>query len=241
MGSDEHRIRTTAARRVRAYVDGFNLYYGLKDAVAAESPGTTWKWLDVEALCQAIVSKAWPDASIVMVRYFTARVSKRRGNDGAPDRQDAYLRALAMRGVDIELGRFLQKTKRRPLVSNPRRQEEFHDTEEKGSDVNLATRLLVDYFLERDAYDAAIVVSNDSDLALPVTLLRQQGLPLGVVNPHRKPTLQLWPRDLEAPHFGRKIEVADVTGSQLPDPVTDTTGRVLLSRAGNPITKPPTW
>lgn len=185
MGSDEHRVAATEARRVRAYVDGFNLYYGLKDAVAAESPGTTWKWLDVEALCQIIVSRAWPGATIVMVRYFTARVSKRRGNDGAPDRQDAYLRALAMRGVDIELGRFLQKTKRRPLVSNPRRQEEFHDTEEKGSDVNLATRLVVDYFLERDAYDAAIVVSNDSDLALPVTLLREQGLPLGVINPHR--------------------------------------------------------
>lgn len=158
MGSDEHRIRTTEARRVRAYVDGFNLYYGLKEAAAAESSAPSWKWLDVEALCQAIVSKAWPD-----------------------------------------------------------------------------------YFLERDAFNAVIVVSNDSDLALPVTLLREQGLPLGVVNPHRKPTPQLWPRDLRAPHFGRRIEVADVAASQLSDPVTDRAGRVLLSRAGNTIRKPPTW
>lgn len=38
-------------------------------------------------------------------------------------------------------------------------------TEEKGSDVNLAVHLLNDGWL--DAYDCAVVVSNDSDLARP--------------------------------------------------------------------------
>ena len=38
--------------------------------------------------------------------------------------------------------------------------------EEKGSDVNVATHLLVDVLT--GAIDAAIVISNDSDLALPI-------------------------------------------------------------------------
>ena len=38
-------------------------------------------------------------------------------------------------------------------------------------------------FLDRSDYEAALVVSNDSDLAMPVALLRGQGLPVGVLNP----------------------------------------------------------
>ena len=52
-------------------------------------------------------------------------------------------------------------------------------TEEKGSDVNLATYLLLDAF-DGD-YDIATVISNDSDLAEPVRIVRQRfGLPVGI-------------------------------------------------------------
>ena len=47
---------------------------------------------------------------------------------------------------------------------------EVLDTEEKGSDVNLASYLLMDGFW--DEYDLAVVVSNDSDLQLPVEMAR---------------------------------------------------------------------
>ena len=56
--------------------------------------------------------------------------------------------------------------------------------EEKGSDVNLATHLLADV-LERRA-DAAIVICNDSDLALPIRIARNH-IPVGVINPGTKP------------------------------------------------------
>ena len=45
-------------------------------------------------------------------------------------------------------------------------------SEEKGSDVNLATYLLVDAF--DDDYEMAVVVTNDSDLAEPIRLVRQK-------------------------------------------------------------------
>ena len=57
-------------------------------------------------------------------------------------------------------------------------------TEEKGSDVNLATYLLMDAF-DQD-YELALVVSNDSDLVGPIEVVQRRfGLPVGVVNPHR--------------------------------------------------------
>ncbi len=45
-------------------------------------------------------------------------------------------------------------------------------TEEKGSDVNLAAHVLNDAWL--DKYDCAVVISNDSDLAEPLRLVREQ-------------------------------------------------------------------
>lgn len=55
--------------------------------------------------------------------------------------------------------------------------------EEKGSDVNLATALSWD--VAKGAIDAAIVWSNDSDLALPVSRAREV-CPVGLVNPTRR-------------------------------------------------------
>ena len=98
-----------------------------------------------------------------------------------------------------------------------------------------------DYFLERQEYDAAVVVSNDSDLAMPIARLRELGFPIGVLNPHRKPTPQLWPKDLALPHFGRRIEIADLQACQLPDPLTDKAGNVVVSRTGSQVRRPPDW
>lgn len=54
--------------------------------------------------------------------------------------------------------------------------------EEKGSDVNLASLLLADGF--RGKYEAAVVLSNDSDLMLPIHIVtRELGLPVGLLNP----------------------------------------------------------
>jgi hypothetical protein len=56
--------------------------------------------------------------------------------------------------------------------------------EEKGSDVNVGTHLMHDVLSGQ--VDAVIVVSNDSDLALPVRIARQH-VPVGLLNPSQKP------------------------------------------------------
>ena len=57
-------------------------------------------------------------------------------------------------------------------------------TEAKGSDVNLAVHLLNDAWL--DAYECAVVVSNDSDLAEAMHLARERGKVIGLIPPVMK-------------------------------------------------------
>ena len=47
---------------------------------------------------------------------------------------------------------------------------QVYKTEEKGSDVNLALHVLNDAWL--DQYDCAVIVSNDSDLAESLRLVK---------------------------------------------------------------------
>lgn len=138
------------------YIDGFNFYYG---AVK----GTPHKWLDLEALARRLL----PRDEIIKVRYFTARISSRPDDPQQAVRQETYLRALStLPLVEMHFGHYVTRTTRMPLATPPdrgARTVEVLKTEEKGSDVNLATYLLLDAF--RGNCDTAVVVSNDSDLA----------------------------------------------------------------------------
>ncbi|MFD2854517.1 NYN domain-containing protein [Seohaeicola zhoushanensis] len=148
--------------RACVYIDGFNLYYrALK--------GTRFKWLDVHALAAELLD---PSDTIEAIRYFTADVSPRAGDAGAPQRQQAYMRALrTLPNLSVHKGRFLPKEKTRPLVGQEHIFVRVHDTEEKGSDVNLATHLLYDAFRER--FDVALVLSQDTDLIEPLRVVTQ--------------------------------------------------------------------
>ncbi|MCQ3808557.1 MAG: NYN domain-containing protein [Acidimicrobiia bacterium] len=133
------------------YVDGFNLYYG---AVK----NTRYKWLDLEAMCRSLLR----GDQIVKIRYFTARVNDRADDPQLASRQDTYLRALTtLPLVEIHYGHFQTRAVRLPRVNRQRGQSrtiKVLKTEEKGSDVNLATHLLLDAFKGR--CDTAAVVSN---------------------------------------------------------------------------------
>ena len=114
---------------------------------------------------------------------------KARGTDvGAPVRQQTFIRALeTLPGLTVHYGYFLTGNTRMPLAHPPIGGPatcEVIKTEEKGSDVNLATHLLVDGF--RGKYQLAVVVSNDGDLKEPVSFVRNElNLPVGVLNPHK--------------------------------------------------------
>ena len=106
-----------------------------------------------------------------------------------------------------------------------------HDTEEKGTDVNLATYLLVDGW-END-YEQALVISNDADLALPVSIVRDKlHHPVGVVNPNIDPK-EAMPKELrDAATFNRRIHKSVLVRCQFPPTLQDAIGT---------ITKPSAW
>ena len=138
-----------ALLRVIAYLDAFNFYYGL-------TKNSPYKWCDIPKLCSKLV----PEHDVGLVKMFTGR-SRAIDDPRQPERQSAYLRALEYYGVKVYRSPFEIKVKkfRTNCFNIP---INVKVPQEKGSDVKLATHLITDAYL--DAYDIAIVLSNDSDL-----------------------------------------------------------------------------
>ena len=96
------------------------------------------------------------------------------------------MRALrTLPNLSIHYGQLRPRRKRRPLAQPPPcgpRTAEFLDTEEKGSDVNLASYLLMDGY--EDDYELAVLITNDSDLKLPIEMVRTRlNKQVGVFDP----------------------------------------------------------
>lgn len=148
--------------RARVYIDGFNFYNRrLKHSKT--------KWTNLRLLAKELLDD---EDHIDCIKYFTADVSPRAGDPEAPTRQQTYFRALmTIPELFIHKGKFLAKEIHRPIIGQKQSYIYVHDTEEKGSDVNLASHLLMDAFC--DSYDVALVMSQDTDLLEPLRMVRE--------------------------------------------------------------------
>lgn len=215
--------------KANVYVDGFNLYYS---ALRRRFPDC--KWLDVRALAETL----FPDDEIGRVQYFAARVIARADDLQEANRQQMYLRALAAREVEIVLGQFRNGTRwmRRvePCPNGPGcpvSEENIRVvvTEEKGSDVNLASRLLIDAF-RRDC-EMAIVLTNDTDLVEPLRIARDElGLRVALLSPSDSPARSL--RDTV--DIVKKVRHGSLRASQLPVVLADDRGDIQRPRTWRP-------
>jgi uncharacterized LabA/DUF88 family protein len=218
-------------KRIIFYIDGFNLYYG-------SLRKTDHRWLDLEALCGQYVK---PDAELVRVKYFTAKVEDRPGKPGQRAEQMEYLRALrTLPRVQIVYGRFLTRTATRLLVDPPRGRRSgdiglrsVWIQEEKGSDVNLASHLLADGF--RAKYDLAVVFSNDGDLKLPIEIVRNEfKAGVGIINPHSNRSYALSPHRLPAQSFYQRLQPRRLRKAQLPLSLADQEGVIRCPNGWSP-------
>lgn len=212
--------QSPAPIRTNVYVDGFNLYYGCVR-------GTPYKWLNIAELCRLSLPGHY---QIHRIRYFTALVKPRPNDPNQGVRQQTFIRALeTLPNLSVQYGVFLQSKVRMHLAKPPAHGPQTAlvvKTEEKGSDVNLATYLLVDAY-ERD-FAAAVILTDDSDLAEPISIVRRR------LNHHvtvLSPRGQSRTLSRVATRF-RKIDVAHLAASQFPQTLTDANGT---------ITKPATW
>jgi len=207
--------------KLSVYVDAFNLYYG-------SLFGTAYKWLNLLDFVQA----SFPGHQINRIRYFTARVKARPHDPEQPMRQETYFRALrTLPNLTIHQGHYLEKPVRMPLFPVPASGAQIVQvlkSEEKGSDVNIATYLLVDGF--ENEYEGAVVVSNDSDLAEPIRLVRTKlRRRIFVLHPcsrgSRSPSIELRKAvGLRSGAPALVVNPALLAAHQFPPTLTDATG-----------------
>ena len=228
--------------RVGVYVDGFNLYYGGRSLCGRGTSG--WRWLDIRSLATSLAN--WKGCAVHRVVYCTAPIDPASNRSGHADQQ-VYLRALVASGsVDhIEKGYYVSRVRTAPLATADAKGRPVMTTsswpvmvadsadcpvpdanflvsyarrEEKATDVNLATLLLLDVL--SDGVDAVVVISNDSDLRLPLREARCR-VPVGTVNPsagHLAGALRGTDDEGAGRHWWRQLTAADLRSHQLPDP-----------------------
>jgi uncharacterized LabA/DUF88 family protein len=142
--------------RVIAYVDGYNLYYGLK------SKGWKWAyWLNIQALVQLFLK---PTQKLFSIKYFTTIVEYPSGRH---KRQAVFLDVLkTLPAFEIHYGHFLPDTVKCQNCGHT-----YRTHHEKMTDVNIAVELMTDAF--QDRFDTALLVSADSDLVGPVKAVKR--------------------------------------------------------------------
>ena len=188
---------------VIAYVDGFNLYHGLRAKY-----GHRYLWLDLVEL----VRRLRPRDHIVAVRYYTALVLN---DPAALDRQQMYLNALAAhngRQLEIVRGRYQSKS-----VFCRRCGSGWTMYEEKETDVNIAVSLVADAAAR--ASDIALLISADSDLCPAIRIARSVNKGRGLIAafPPKRSSFEI--RSLIPGAF--TLAAADIRNSQLPNAVPD--------------------
>lgn len=198
--------------RTIIYIDGFNLYY-------RAVKNTPYKWLDFKLLFQNLLSS---NNKIIQIKYFTALVSGKH-NPQKPIKQQTYLRALKsfIPEIKIYFGHFLTHEIYAPLAkpTAKKRSVKIIKTEEKGSDVNIAVHLINDAWLNN--FDCAIIVSNDSDLAEAMKLVKfhHHKKVLGLIMPGKgHPSKEL----MQHADFVKRIRKGVLSLSQLPNPISGT-------------------
>ena len=203
--------------RVTFYIDGFNLFYGLR------SKGwQRYYWLDVCSLAQNLLH---PGQTLIAVRYFTARVLPDPDDLGKPDRQNIYLEALeTLSSLTIHNGYFLPTPAYCPSCG-----QSSQTYKEKMTDVNIAVEIISDAYENR--FDTAVIISGDSDLSRPITAVTRRFPDKRVIAAFPPNRVSKRLRQIATASF--TIGQDKLRRSQLPEN--------LVSKNGFPLRRPSTW
>ncbi len=224
--------------KVRAYIDGYNLFYGalkagkIKSSVPQEikqkikKDKRALRWLNVEKLLSYYLKGNY---TLEAIHFYTADIATMYIGDLSPSRQKEYFKALSsIKNLSIHKGRFYRHPVLMPRapITNPLSMVKVIKTEEKGSDVNLATHLVYDAC--QNLFDMAVIVTNDSDLLEPIKVVKSLNKKVLILCPHSKichEFLQTFGKQVI-----RKIEKTALEKAQFEDNVLDVNGNILASR-----------
>jgi uncharacterized LabA/DUF88 family protein len=142
--------------RVIAYIDGFNLYFGLK-----AKKWERYLWLNIKQLVKNLLKS---NQELILTKYFTSRVSS---NPEKQKRQSLFLEALeTIPDLQIFYGQYKnnERTCRKCGYKD-------YVPQEKMTDVNIAVEMMTDAF--QNSFDTAILISGDSDLTAPINSIKK--------------------------------------------------------------------
>ena len=143
------------SERVAAYVDGFNVYFGLK-----EKGWRCYYWVDIRSLCQHLLR---PPQHLVLVKYFTSRITL---PPEKKKRQSTFLDALKTASGIIPNYGIYQTT---PVTCE--KCGHINDVpEEKMTDVQISSEMVSDAHLNK--FDTALLMTGDRDLVPAVERIR---------------------------------------------------------------------
>ena len=194
--------------RLIAFIDGFNLYYGLREK--------RWKrfyWLNLQAVVRNLLK---PAQVLVTTKYFTTIVKQ---PEDRRKRQAVFLEALqTLSDFHIYYGQFLSDT-----VTCRNCGHRYTTYHEKMTDVNLSVELMSDAF--QDQFDVALLVSADSNLVEPAKAVARlsQSKRVVVVFPPGRSSFALKQAADGLIYLGRNV----LAKSMFPDSVVKPDGIVL--------------
>lgn len=207
------------------YVDGLNLYRQKLEF----HPDS--KWLDLLRLSELLL----PTHDIVRVRYFAAKVKPGVNDPNMPVRQMIYWRALRTLGPRLSIHEGQMRADRRNMLAVPR---QFHPDgspvlhkvlkiEEKGSDVSLASHMVLDAATRPS--DVHVLVSSDSDFVPPLSILKNElGVATGIFSPIESPSASLL---ATGPLIVKTIRKSNLVASQFSPRLTDAIGEFVRPAA----------
>lgn len=200
-------------QRVISFIDGLNLYHATSILQRPEL-----QWVDLRALSQTFLKTH--SEELFQVFYFSAYAEHvalfKKEN------QKSYINALKLRDIIPVLGHFKKKNRNCPDCNH-----KWVSHEEKETDVNIALYLL--NLAYQDAFDRALVISNDSDLAPAIRMVRS-------LFPHKRITT------ITPPHYFHSIDLIHVSSDKskisvshlerclLPSVVVDASRRSSVTR-----------
>lgn len=199
-------------KRVKCFVDGFNLYHAVADLKLNHL-----KWLNLRQLTQAFIK---PSQEVLdAVYYFSAYPT---WLEGSYRRHQTYVKALESVGVTAVIGHFKEKQKKCLKCG-----AKWCAHEEKQSDVNFALHLLHQAHL--DGFDKAFLVTADSDLcpAIDLVLDTFPEKELVILTPPNRYQIA---REIRSKVTTNKIKQKHLTASLLPEKIYDDAGQLICSR-----------
>jgi uncharacterized LabA/DUF88 family protein len=202
-----------AQHRVISFIDGFNLYHAIATLRRPEL-----KWVDLTLLSKAFVRPL--SELLLKVFYFSAYAD--HVSESAQKSQKAYIEALKLNQTTPILGQFKKKGRKCPNCNH-----KWTGHEEKETDVNIAS-FLIDLAYQ-DAFDRALVISNDSDLVPAIRMVRSR-FPEKRITTIAPPNYYHSNELIQVSSDKARIRLEHLEQSLLPLLIKDSSGLIAISR-----------